>query len=515
MNLTHRWAERSLRARGDSLQALFGIVQGACHPDLRKKSAAFLRELPFDGLAIGGLAVGETHRERCEMTALVTEDLPKQLPRYLMGVGTPVDILEGVHRGVDMFDCIIPSQLAQRGVAFTSQGKLQLRRAVHKFLEEPVDARCDCQTCRQYSRAYIHHLVKSNEFLGWHLLGIHNMTFYHRLMSEIRESILRDDFLSYYEQKRLELARSDERNPCRPPKKARTSRPVRLGDYEIHTSPRGFSSIRQISSGEVMHSVNAPADEANKLYVEQSFLAARLLKREAAADELVIWDVGLGAAFNAMAAIRCFERCCAKEGETALRPLRLVSFEWDLDPLNLAAKNPACFPHLRHAAPGQILENGKWNHASSLLQWELLKGDFRDSIESATVPDIIFYDLFSSKTDAVLWTAESFARIFRRCLPKSAELYTYSASTAVRVSLLAAGFFVARGVGTGPKSDTTIAFTTAKGVRDHSLSPRLLGADWLTRWRRSDAKFPTALSNEARADFEKLIETHYQFSSEP
>ena len=149
-----------------------------------------------------------------------------------------------------------------------------------------------------------------------------------------------------------------------------------------------------------------------------------------------------------------------------------------------------------------------------MLQWELLKGYFRDFIESAPVPDLIFYDPFSSKTDAALWTAEIFARIFRRCLPKSAELYTYSASTVVRAALLAAGFFVAQGVGTGPKSDTTIAFTKAKGVRDHPLSPRLLGADWLTRWRRSDAKFPTVLSNEARAHFEKLIETHHQFSSD-
>ena len=104
-----------------------------------------------------------------------------------MGVGTPIDILESVHRGVDMFDCIIPSQLAQRGVAFTSHGKLQLRRSVYKFLEEPLDAQCDCQTCQQYSRAYLHHLVKSDEFLGWHLLGIHNLAFYHRLMREMRE----------------------------------------------------------------------------------------------------------------------------------------------------------------------------------------------------------------------------------------------------------------------------------------------------------------------------------------
>ena len=390
MELTHRWAERSLRARGDSPQALFGIVQGACHHDLRKKSAAFLRELPFDGLAIGGLAVGETHRERYEFTALVTEHLPQNLPRYLMGVGTPIDILESVHRGVDMFDCIIPSQLARRGVAFTSHGKLQLRRSVYKFSEEPLDAQCDCQACNRYSRAYIHHLIKSDEILGWHLLGIHNMAFYHRLMREMRESILRDDFLSYYEKKRLELVRADEEHPGRSPKKAKTFRPARLGDYEIHTSAQGFSSIRQVSSGEVMHSVNAPSDEANKLYVEQSFLASRLLKREAQADELVIWDVGLGAASNAMAAIRCFERTYAEKGANGLRPLRLVSFEWDLDPLTLATKNPGCFPHLRHSAPYRILENGKWKHASNLLQWELLRGDFSEFNRISELPGSYF-----------------------------------------------------------------------------------------------------------------------------
>jgi len=515
VELTHRWAERSLRARGNSPQALFGIVQGACHRDLRKRSAEFLRELPFDGLAIGGLAVGETQRERYELTALVTEQLPKTLPRYLMGVGTPLDMLEGVHRGVDMFDCIIPSQLAQRGVAFTSHGKLRLRRSVYKFSEERIDARCDCRTCRQYSRAYVHHLVKSDEFLGWHLLGLHNMSFYHRLMREIRESILRDDFLSYYETQRLELTRTDQDNPHRPPKKARTVQHSRLGDYEIHKSPHGFFSIRQISSGEVMHSVNAPSDEANKLYVEQSCLPARLLEQKTLADELVIWDVGLGAASNAMAAIYCFEKCCVEEGENTLRPLRLVSFEWDLDPLALAAKHASRFPHLRHRAPFKILQDGRWQHESSLLQWELLQGDFRGLIDSAPVPDLIFYDPFSAKTNDALWTGEIFARLFERCRTKSAELYTYSASTAVRVALLSAGFFVAAGVGTGPKSDTTIAFTRANGAKDHPLSPRLLGQEWLMRWRRSDAKFPTALANKARANFENLIESHRQFTDDP
>ena len=510
MDLTHRWADRSLRARGDSFQALFGIVQGACHRDLRKKSAAFLSEQPFDGLAIGGLAVGETHLERFELTELVTEHLPKDLPRYLMGVGTPIDLLESVHRGVDMFDCIIPSQLAQRGVAFTSHGKLQLRRSVYKLRDDPIDAECDCQTCRQYSRAYIHHLVKSHEVLGWHLLGLHNMTFYHQLMSEMRENILCDDFAAYYHRKRAELVRSDEENPGRSPKKAKNSRTARLGDYEIHRSARGFYSIRQVSSGELMHSVTAPSEEARKLYIEQSFLAARLLRGQDT-GELIVWDVGLGAASNAMAAIQCFERTHTERGGPALHALRLLSFESDLDSLTLAAKHPECFPHLRHGAPFKLLETGKWGHSSGLLQWELLKGDFRDTIESAETPDLIYYDPFSYKTDAALWTAAVFARIFNRCLPKSAELYTYSASTAVRVGLLSAGFFVAQGAGSGPKSDTTIAFTRAQGATAHPLRPRLLGQEWLKRWGRSAAKFPAMMSNEEKQYLEKRIEAHPQF----
>jgi queuine tRNA-ribosyltransferase len=512
MELTHRWAERSLQARNDSPQALFGIVQGACHHELRKKSAAFLSALPFDGLAIGGLAVGETHRERYELTALVSENLPKDLPRYLMGVGTPIDLLESVHRGVDMFDCIIPSQLAQRGVAFTSHGKLQLRRSVYKMREDPVDAQCDCQTCKQYSRGYIHHLIKTDEVLGWHLLGLHNMAFYHRLMREMRESILNDDFLSYYEKKRLDLVRIDNENPGHAPKKTKISQPARLGDYQIHKSPKGFYSIRQISSGEVMHSVTPPSDEANKLYIEQSCLALRLSKREPLAEELVIWDVGLGAASNAMAVIHSFQRCFAENGENALRPLRLVSFERDLDALRLAAKYPSCFPHLRHQAPGKILANGKWQHASTLLRWELLKGDFPSLIGAAEIPDLIFYDPFSYKTDAALWTAEIFAQIFNRCSLKPAELYTYSASTAARGALLSAGFFVAEGVGIGPKSNTTVAFTTAKGAVGHPLSPGLLSEQWLRRWRRSGSKYPANLSDAEKNRFEKLIETHRQFA---
>ncbi|MBF0544164.1 MAG: tRNA guanosine(34) transglycosylase Tgt [Candidatus Riflebacteria bacterium] len=513
MELTHRWADRSLRARGDSPQAIFGIVQGACHPDLRKQSAEFLKTLPFDGMAIGGLAVGETPNERYQFTELVTEHLPKNLPRYLMGVGTPIDILEAIHRGVDMFDCIIPSQLAHRGVAFTSHGKLQFRRSIHKFSQEPIDAQCTCQSCLNYTRSYIHHLVKSDEPLAWFLLTCHNLSFYHRLVTEIRESILKGCFLTYYENIRPVLVRTDEDNPRVPPKRAKISRIPKLGDYEIHTSSKGFSSIRQISSGEIMHSVISPSEEANKLYIEQSHLASRLLKSKTNSGDLVIWDVGLGAASNAMAVVNCFEKVISEKDEKVFRPLKLVSFECDLDPLTLACKNAGNFPHLRHSAPYQILENGRWEHSSKLFSWELLKGDFLSLFLTARVPELIFYDPFSYKANSTLWSTETFSKIIAHCLSTdiSAELYTYSSSTAVRVSLLCAGFYLAEGVGTGPKADTTIAFTKSNGAFSHPSSPILLGNEWLSRWRRSEAQFPAGLSIEERAKIEKLIENHPQF----
>ncbi len=524
MELTHRWARRSLEARGDSPQSMFGIVQGACHHALRKKSANFLSKLPFDGLAIGGLAVGETHAERYEFTGLVTDYLPGNLPRYLMGVGTPIDILEAVHRGVDMFDCIIPSQLAQRGTAFTSHGKLHCRRAVYKFSEAPLDAKCDCQTCREYTRAYLHHLVKSDELLGWQLLTIHNLAYYHRLMREMRQAILRDEFPAYYESKRHELALPDQDHPNVHPPKGKVVVAPRLGDYEIVTGPKGFSSIRQISSGETMHSVNRPSDEANALYIDQSSLAARLVAPHAAKvtsppddlpSPLIIWDVGLGAASNAMAAIECFEKVVTTHGAAAVRPLRIVSFECDMDPLILATKKSARFPHLQHAAPHGLLATGRWTDPTGRLTWELRQGDFLHFLESCPAPDLIFYDPFSAKTDTLLWTPEVFARIFAQCRPKPAALFTYSASTAVRVALLSAGFYVAEGIGTGPKTSTTAAFTRRDEIHGVILESRLLGSEWLARWRRSDSKFPKTLPEATRPQFERQIEAHPQFAPPP
>jgi queuine tRNA-ribosyltransferase len=213
MDLTHRWALRSLAARGESRQALFGIVQGACHPDLRKQSAEFLIEQGFDGYAIGGLAVGESKAEREDFTELSAALLPVDKPRYLMGVGTPIDLLEAVHRGVDMFDCIIPSAYAKQGKAYTSNGMIKLERSVYKFQDIPLDPNCSCPTCKIYSRAYLHHLRKTDETLGWQLLSYHNIKFYIDLMKEMRRHILADTFYDFYLEQRELLARPDEEHP--------------------------------------------------------------------------------------------------------------------------------------------------------------------------------------------------------------------------------------------------------------------------------------------------------------
>lgn len=211
MALTHRWARRSLAARGDSPQQLFAIVQGARFPDLRRASAAALTAIDdFDGYAIGGLAVGEERAEREDLTELVAGLLPEDRPRYLMGVGTPLDILEAVHRGVDMFDCILPTAWAQHGRVFTSHGKVDLRKGLHRFVEDPLDDACGCEACTRYTRSYLHHLVKCQEPLGWQLLAAHNLRFYVQLMDEIRQHIRRGTFAAFHATRRQSLAEAGD-----------------------------------------------------------------------------------------------------------------------------------------------------------------------------------------------------------------------------------------------------------------------------------------------------------------
>src|SRR3984885_8710995 len=504
MELTHRWAHRSLAARGDSEQALFGIVQGASYTDLRVESARAVTQMPFDGYAIGGLAVGESSAQREDCTATVTELLPRDRPRYLMGVGTTRDLLEAVHRGVDMFDCILPTSLAKQGVAFTSLGRRDLRRAAYRGMEGPIDPACDCYTCKTYSIAYLFHLQRVHETTGWQLLGLHNVHFYMRLMRTMREHILSGTWLPFYQAQRdlLDARDSYGKAATHVTKAALREAKRKRGRYEVIIRD-DVGYIRDMSSGEVMHPGADPAQEARSLYVEQSRLIERL---QVPSDQpLVVWDVGLGAAANAMAAILAAE---SLSSASAARRLVLVSFENDLDSLKLALRHPRWFKHLRHAAPRALLAENRWINAAAKIEWLLLGGAFAARKFDAPSPDIIFFDPFSFKTDSALWTLPAFRELAQACLQKPTELFTYTYSTSVRAAMLAAGFYVAKGRGTGPKVETTVALSplAAAAAHDHEL----LGQEWLAKWRRSDAQAPFGSPADDVSSREAVLE-HPQF----
>jgi queuine tRNA-ribosyltransferase len=194
MERTHCWAERCLAARKRDDQALFGIIQGGINPDLRAESARFISSLPFPGIAIGGLSVGETKDEMHAMLDVVLQSVPESKPRYLMGVGTPEDLIEGIRRGVDIFDCVLPTRLARHNAAFSSEGRLNLMNAVHARDERPIDLNCDCYTCKTFSRAYIRHLIVAKELLAGTLLSIHNLHALIQLVKDIRQMIVSGEF---------------------------------------------------------------------------------------------------------------------------------------------------------------------------------------------------------------------------------------------------------------------------------------------------------------------------------
>ncbi len=186
---TARWAERCLSARVSESQALFGIVQGSVYPDLRRLSARQITSLGFDGFAVGGLSVGEPRDAMREMAALAVSLLPAGSARYLMGVGTPADLLAAIAMGFDMFDCVLPTRNARNGSAFTSEGRLSIKRAAYTRDERPLDPRCDCRCCTTFSRAYLRHLYTSGEILAARALTEHNLYFYSRLMREAQAAI--------------------------------------------------------------------------------------------------------------------------------------------------------------------------------------------------------------------------------------------------------------------------------------------------------------------------------------
>ncbi|WP_111977799.1 tRNA guanosine(34) transglycosylase Tgt [Algibacillus agarilyticus] len=197
MELSLRWAQRSKDAHDGNPNALFGIVQGGMYPHLRQESLDGLVKIEFDGYAIGGLSVGEPKEDMINILDHIAWKLPEDKPRYLMGVGKPEDLVEAVRRGIDMFDCVMPTRNARNAHIFVSSGVLKLRNAKHKTDTSPLEDNCDCYTCKNFSRAYLHHLDKCNEILGARLNTIHNLRFYQRLMSDMRDAIEEHRFAEF------------------------------------------------------------------------------------------------------------------------------------------------------------------------------------------------------------------------------------------------------------------------------------------------------------------------------
>lgn len=197
---TTRWAERGLKAHANpDRQGLLGIVQGAGYKDLRIQSAKDLVSLDFPGYSIGGLSVGESKEEMNEALEWLNPILPSNKPRYLMGVGTPDSLIDGVIRGVDMFDCVLPTRIARNGTCMTSQGRLVVKNAKYERDFRPIDEKCDCYTCRNYTRAYVRHLIKANETFGLRLTSYHNLYFLLNVMKQVRQAIMDDNLLEFRE----------------------------------------------------------------------------------------------------------------------------------------------------------------------------------------------------------------------------------------------------------------------------------------------------------------------------
>ncbi|MDP3182926.1 MAG: tRNA guanosine(34) transglycosylase Tgt [Desulfobaccales bacterium] len=206
-DMTLKWAKRSLAARTRPDAALFAVVQGGMSPAWRREQAQALRELNFDGYALGGMSVGEDKETTWAMVEVTTPELPVDKPRYLMGLGTPEDLVEGVARGVDMFDCVLPTRNARNGMAFTTKGRVVIKNAAFARDPGPLDEACGCYTCRHYSRAYLRHLYVSREILAYRLLTLHNLYYYLELMAGMRHALAQDQFPAFrqkFYQNRLE-----------------------------------------------------------------------------------------------------------------------------------------------------------------------------------------------------------------------------------------------------------------------------------------------------------------------
>jgi queuine tRNA-ribosyltransferase len=307
-------------------------------------------------------------------------------------------------------------------------------------------------------------------------------------------------FLEFYREQRDRLAQMDEDRPPQPPvrKPAQGPTVATLGAFRVDVDSENVGRIVHVASGERMHSRSKPEEEARRLYVEQTALEEELRKE---GPPLVIWDVGLGAAANAMTALRAAEAL----GTERKRELHIESFEKDLDALRLAVRQSRYFSYLWHPAPSRLLEKASYEKEG--IVWRLFEGDFREKAPEAKNPDLIFFDPFSRKAEPEMWELSVFELLANELerRKQSVQLITYSHSTAVRATALAAGFHVAAGIPSGEKEATTIAVW-----RPQSLDLPWLDSQWLRRWEKSNAARPLGWTPEL-GSWEDRIRSHPQF----
>ncbi|MBS2022736.1 MAG: tRNA guanosine(34) transglycosylase Tgt [Deltaproteobacteria bacterium] len=491
MDRTHRWALRSLAARKfPEKQALYAIVQGGLDAALRKQSAGFLTQHGFDGFAIGGLAVGDTREERGSVIELNADLLPKDKPRYLMGVGTPPDLIEAIGHGVDQFDCVLPTSIAWQSTAFTSTGRVRVSRRELEFSDAPLDAACACSTCRTFSRGYLHHLFRCKEPLGPRLLSVHNLAHYLDLMAQARKAIEEQRYAAFAKETLERIDRHEHGDGKKPGAQRGASAPE--ARHEIVLTREGQKAVRDRVLGEIMHPVVGPRAEAEILYAGQAGLRERLL----APDEhgqwspLVLFDVGMGAASNALAAWKISESLAG----TQARPLLIRSFERDVGALTLALDeaHASAFDLTGPArdAAHAILHAGE--HRTERTRWSLFRGELPESLLRAPdAADVVFWDPWSPNSNPELWSVRAFSALRGKCGPR-ATLFTYGAATSTRAALLLAGFSVGVGIRTG-----TTGQTTAAAVRTEDLKEPL-DLRWLERLGRSSAPLPKDAPVDAR-----------------
>ena len=511
VEITQRWAARSLAARGDSPQSMFGIVQGALFPELRRESAETLGEMPFDGFAIGGLAVGESKSEREDLCEFTAQLLPHDKPRYLMGVGTPLDILEAVHRGVDMFDCIMPTQLAQRGAVFTSRGFLQMRRGVYKFSNDQLDPACTCPTCARYralisitSRKRARRSAGSSSASTTSISITSSCARFGRAFWPVASPI--------FTGKNAQLLQESDRENPDPPSEAGARKVALVRQLR---SPHRARRFRQhppdVLRRDHAHAHAADGGGAQPLH--------RAIASRGAARRAPTSRSSSGMSASARRPTRWPRSSATKQrigriGSMDMRPMRLISFENDLDSLRLALRHDDKFPYLRHGGPAGILQKGEWQSKQHPgLSWQLVPGDFLETVAQAPAPpDLIFYDMFSSKTHGEQWTHRDLPPLLRG-LRRSAR----SSSSPTRIRRRRArpcsrpASLSPRVARPGAKEETTIAFTPAALGSPSVRRYELLSSEWIGRWNRSQAKFPAELSAAEQPAFAEHILRHEQF----